>query len=462
MASSSVPSVDRATAEQLEAFVCATQQSMSDVASARSPEGVLSAVLDACCQWLGHLHVCFFLLDAQDDSLFGRMIVPQHTLDAVCKAIVDAMLSADDLANQQTNRPALAPTSVMDGTTCAIVCRIEAIDNLVARVFFERRPRVSSRFHDLFRPQVQAELADAVQAELGIRSVVLLPMCGKERCVGVFVVASDRSCPLTEQDLLALQVFAAGAAIGVEDARLRQELHDLEKQVSFLLKATIDAQEEERERICLDIHDGVAQTLTAAFHYLQTLDGWPELPDSLRTNVGKAGMLMRHAIREAREILASLRPAALDTLGLVATLRYEVDGLKAQMGWQVQFDADPVRFPKAVETALYRIVHEALTNVTKHARAASVVVRVTQEPEQIVVEVQDDGVGFDPHALDGEMQRNGLGLLSMRKRAELLQGRFRLTSSPRAGTRVRVEVPLSARERRDPAPPNSPQQATAN
>jgi len=127
-----------------------------------------------------------------------------------------------------------------------------------------------------------------------------------------------------------------------------------------------------------------------------------------------------------------------------------IRGNREQTGVAITFDADPARFPKPVETALYRIIHEAVHNVIKHAQAGQVLVRVKQDRQHLVVEVQDNGVGFDPAALEQPGRRKGVGLLSMRKRAELLQGSFALTSSPGTGTRVRVQVPLLAPEADSP------------
>ncbi len=444
VATRSLPYLERVPRREREAIIRAVQSGMAAITSARSLDEELRAILTACCDGLGNPYASLVLIEGQGDWLTGRFILSQGPLDLALQAMRSAPpprgTSSRSRANllEGNNRDGVEDVRPPD----AVIRCAEANDNVLAKVFLEQKALVTKHLYDIFRPYVRPPVAANVQRLLGIRSVALAPLLDRERCLGVLVVAFDRPQPVTGLDLTILNVFASQAAVAIEDARLRQELREREEQVSFLLKATIDAQEDERERICLDLHDGVSQTLAAAFHYLQTLDSWPELPDALRTNVGKAGMLVRHAIHESREVLSSLRPAALDTLGLVATLQYELDGLQAQMGWQIDFDADQVRFPKAVETALYRIVHEALTNVTKHARATRVSVRVKQQVGHIVAEVRDDGAGFDPRSLDRQLTRNGVGLLSMRKRAELLHGSFRVVSSPCQGTLVRVEVPL--------------------
>ena len=220
--------------------------------------------------------------------------------------------------------------------------------------------------------------------------------------------------------------------------------HELarEQQAGLLLKATIEAQEEERERICLDIHDGICQMLSAAFQYLEAAGSQPDLPEIVHSRISTAGGLVRDALREAREVLATLRPAALDSLGLVATLRHQLADLGGRAGLVVEFSHDITRPSRAVETVLYRVILEAVHNVIKHAHATVLEVQLRQVRGHIVASVRDDGVGFDATALSGKMHGSGVGLLSMRKRTELANGRFDLLSRIGGGTLVRVQLPL--------------------
>ena len=220
--------------------------------------------------------------------------------------------------------------------------------------------------------------------------------------------------------------------------------HELarEQQAGLLLKATIDAQEEERERICLDIHDGICQMLSAAFQYLEAAGSQPDLPEIVHSRIATAAGLVRDALREARELLSTLRPAALDSLGLVATLRHQLADLGGRAGLIVEFRHDITRPSRAVETILYRVILEAVHNVIKHAGATVLEVRLRQVRGHIVATVRDDGVGFETTALAGGLHGNGVGLLSMRKRTELANGRFDLLSRTGGGTLVRVQLPL--------------------
>lgn len=417
------------------------------IAQSRNTEEVLATILDACSEELNYLYPSVALLNVSGSRLVGRLISSSDTWERVRQVTRGVGVPLDGFlglrGERRATRRAGQPGEVPPDALCY---QLETTENLVVQVFLDGTPAITTSLYDLLCPQLEAEAAAAVQQALGITSIAVLPLTARGRRVGVLTVASDSEQSVGAFDIPALEILAGQAAMVIENSRLYQELLSREQQVSALLKVTIDAQEEERERICLEIHDRVAQTLAPAFQYLQTLDSRPELPDALRANVRKASMLVRNAIREAREVIASLRPAALDTLGLVATLRHEIDDLRTQMGWQVDFEADEVRFPKAVETALYRILHEALSNVTKHAHANRVTVRVKQEQARAVAVIQDNGVGFDVQAWERQLWRKSVGLLSMRKRAELLQGSFDVMSSPGEGTVVRVEVPLLAQE----------------
>ena len=422
------------------------------VREARNIDEALSVVLDACSAALGFLCPSLVLLDTYEDLLVGRLVSSPHTNELVRRAGSKSGMTIDGLLDPLRSRRAVEhrATDHNNAAGDGVAFQLDMLlENLVVRVFLERSLRVTPRYYDLVEPYLPQEAAEAIQRALGAESFAVLPLVTSERCLGVLVVASPARGSLADSDLAALGLLAAQSALTIENARLQRDLFDREQQVSFLLKAIIDAQEEERERICMEIHDGVAQTLAPAFHYLQTLDR-PELPEALRSSVRKAGGLVRTAIREAREVIASLRPASLDTLGLVATLRYEMDELRDQANWQLDFDADQVRFPKAVETALYRVIREAVTNVSKHSHATNVAVRIKQLDDDIVVEVQDNGVGFDIAGIEHDAHRKGVGLPSMRKRVELLAGRFYVTSSAVRGTLVRVEVPLLVHAVQDP------------
>jgi signal transduction histidine kinase len=228
----------------------------------------------------------------------------------------------------------------------------------------------------------------------------------------------------------------------LEIESLERELREKEAQVRELIRDTLDAQEAERERICLEVHDGVTQTLASAFQYLQALETTSLEGTSARQLLLRASALVKQAIQESREVINSLQPATLRDLGLVTTLRHEMRQLEQETRWKIDFKADAIRLPQDVETGLYRIIHEAITNTRKHADTKRLRVRITLVAEQVKVEVRDWGVGFNYNPQDMS-RRRGTGLLSMRKRAELLQGACDIQSTPGEGTTIRIEIPFS-------------------
>jgi len=227
-----------------------------------------------------------------------------------------------------------------------------------------------------------------------------------------------------------------------EIATLRRELSIKEEQVRNLIRDTLDAQEAERERICLEVHDGVTQTLASAFQHLQALESTSLEVAHARQLLLRASTLVKQAIQESREIINSLQPASLRDLGLVTTLRHEMQQLEREMRWKIDFKADAIRLPQDVETGLYRIIHEAITNARKHAETKRLRVSITSRDEQVKVEVRDWGIGFDYNP-QGVSRRQSTGLLSMRRRAELLQGICDIQSTIGQGTVVSVKIPFS-------------------
>jgi signal transduction histidine kinase len=233
-----------------------------------------------------------------------------------------------------------------------------------------------------------------------------------------------------------------GAATNADDSRLRAALQEQEERVRYLLQRTLDAQEHERERICLDIHDGLTQTLTVAFQQLQVVVSRTDLPDDLRASINRVGTCVRQGLQEAREVVACLRPAALDDVGFVSTIQHELDELR-ETGLDVRYDFAPVQFAKEVETALYRMMHEAITNVGKHAFATYLTATLAYTGDTVRLTIVDDGIGFDASNHLGARQQRSFGILSMTKRAELLDGTLTIESAPGEGTAVTVTLPAS-------------------
>ena len=221
----------------------------------------------------------------------------------------------------------------------------------------------------------------------------------------------------------------------------QEALRKSEAKVRELAAASVRAQEEERQWVADEVHDRIAQTLVAVHQQLQALGA--AVPNDLLTQrlVNRALELQQQAIHETRNIMRDLYSPTLQQYGLVTVIQEELHQLSEDTGFQTGIDADcPVRPPKHVEGVLYRIFHEALLNVRKHGAGTKMVaVSVKQEHDEISIVVQDDGPGFDVEGV--RQSRRFGGLVSMRRRAEILGGTFEVTSSVGQGTRVRVSVP---------------------
>ena len=235
-----------------------------------------------------------------------------------------------------------------------------------------------------------------------------------------------------------------------QEARLAAEaaarqIAEREQRLQDLVRRLQVAQEEERRRVAYEIHDGLAQVAASAHQHLQTFADY-HAPASRtgREALQRTVDMVQLTVREARRLIAGLRPTVLDDFGLAQALRLEVEALRGE-GWHVSYDEDvgDQRLDSQIETALFRVAQEALTNIRKHAGRAPVAVSLELRGDAVRLEVHDWGRGFGPQQ-QHERPRPGerVGLLSMQERVALLHGHCAVTSQPGEGTQVVAEVPL--------------------
>jgi len=253
---------------------------------------------------------------------------------------------------------------------------------------------------------------------------------------------------LRKQHFLKLAADLMGYVI--ENATLRRKLQELKGVVRSANNISIEIQERERERIILEVHDGIAQTLASAFQYLQTVESIGNFPEQYpRQLFVRALGLIRQAIQETRGIISNITPATLDVLGLEPTLRQELKQFERETGCRVNFRITTwPNLPKHVEFAIYRIIREAITNVRKHAQSPRLKVELSQEPEHLAVRVKDWGIGFilGEQELPSQNSSRSIGLFSMQRRAEFLGGYFKVNSSLDKGTEIVVDIPWLSEE----------------
>ncbi len=241
-----------------------------------------------------------------------------------------------------------------------------------------------------------------------------------------------------------LSTLADQAAAAIERSRLYRDLAEREERLQDLAARLLVAQDEARRHLAYDIHDGVAQLAAAAHKHLEAFAcHYRARSQCRRHDLAAALELTGQAVREARQLIAGLRPTLLDEFGLSTTIALELDSLRAD-GWQIDYtdSLGAERLPPTIETAVFRIVLEALANVRKHADSRRVTITLKRRGAKVYLRVRDWGRGFNPTAVVAGGPGEHVGLVAIRDRIELLRGRCRIRSRPGAGIRVLVEVPL--------------------
>ncbi len=273
---------------------------------------------------------------------------------------------------------------------------------------------------------------------LGVQAAggLAVPLVFRGRTHGV-LLALDRlhdGPAFSIEDERLLEAFAASAASAVATAQSIASEHSRQR---------LAAAEGERRRWARELHDETLQSLSALRIGLSTA-GRSGQPDALPQAVGQAVAQLEEAIANLRALITDLRPAALDELGVQAALeglaeRSTRHGLEVDVSIDLHYEQgrERTRHAPEVETAIYRIVQEALTNASKHGEAKRAVVEISEQGATVQLSVRDDGAGFDPGA-----ETDGFGLLGMRERVELLSGKLSLDSAPGRGTIVRASIPV--------------------
>ncbi|HEX9943014.1 MAG TPA: sensor histidine kinase, partial [Thermoanaerobaculia bacterium] len=232
-----------------------------------------------------------------------------------------------------------------------------------------------------------------------------------------------------------------------ENERLFQRLIEGERRFRGLAKAVWKVQEDERRRLARELHDGLGQTLTALTNQLERLQQKLDRRDSaeLAARLADSVEMARLALNESRELSRLLRPPVLDDLGLTAALSWLARTLEQRTGLHVELALAGLaeRLDPDLETLVFRLVQEALTNVLRHADVGHAEVAVSRSRGLLELRVSDRGRGFDTQAvLAGGEAATGSGLRGMRDRLELFGGRFEIASVPGQGTVISAAVPL--------------------
>jgi PAS domain S-box-containing protein len=273
---------------------------------------------------------------------------------------------------------------------------------------------------------------------------VFLPLLVRDGVIGVLEAYGSRVVA-DKEAMETLVSLASQAASALENARLYEELAERRRELQDVVGRVLTAQEEERRRVAYEVHDGFTQMAAAAYRRLQTFVEHrpPEFVED-REELERIVTLVQQTVGEARRVIADLRPTTLDDFGLTTAIRLQVEELRAG-GYEASYEdaLGEKRLPGMLETALFRVAQEALTNVRKHAQSNRVLVALARRDGVVRLEVQDWGCGFDPAEVsDGGGPGERVGLSSMRERVVLLGGDLEIRSEPGEGTSVVAEVPL--------------------
>jgi len=325
----------------------------------------------------------------------------------------------------------------------------EGIAGWVART---GRPTIANdvRSDPRFNPRVDVRTGFLTQ------SIAAAPLKIKGRTIGVLEVLNKYSGGgFDKEDLWLLTSIGAQAAIAIENARLYASLREEHDRI-------IQAQEDVRRELARNLHDGTVQMLSAISMSIDHLQRLLEVkPEAAFSELEALRSLVQQAAREARMVLFELRPIILETQGLVPTLESYVKQLNDTEDFTVHFE--PVALPRQLDTkiagTIFSIVQEAVNNAKRHAMAQNVWITLSTTADTLIVQVRDDGCGFDVAAVEENYeQRGSFGLLNMRERAQLIDGHLSLqsrTGPPDQGTTVTLRVPLPPSSEHDthPTPP---------
>ena len=252
---------------------------------------------------------------------------------------------------------------------------------------------------------------------------------------------------LTDIDIKGKGVFARlNTTLANIFQRIRKQEDELQLEKIRRLRSVIDGQDQERNRLSRELHDGIGQSLIAV--KLQLENAETQNYSMMRAGIDSAKNMIDYTIEDVRRVCNALLPAALNEFGIVSTLRALSSELGSLAGFSAIFENEGSveRMSKKSQVYLYRIAQEALNNIAKHARASTVVMKLKRENNIVTLEVSDNGKGFifDPVYV---AQRNGLQ--NMRERTQLLQGEFSIKSEPGKGTTILVSIPYKIENGKD-------------
>jgi signal transduction histidine kinase len=242
------------------------------------------------------------------------------------------------------------------------------------------------------------------------------------------------------------ELLRAKVTVFVDLHRKTRQLETLNHELRRLSSSLIAAQDQERRRIARDLHDGLGQELSGAKMMVDCIRMQNQSTEGKERAAAEASTLIDQAIQQVRSMSHLLHPPLLDEVGLRSSIHWYLDGLTKRSGLETSLDVQPEDFPRLgpeLETTIFRIVQEALTNVFRHAEARKAWITMAVRESQIVVTVGDDGKGIPDSIADFEAGKIGIGIAGMRQRVKEFGGRIRLRNG-NPGTLVEAVIPIKS------------------
>ena len=267
-----------------------------------------------------------------------------------------------------------------------------------------------------------------------------IPVFAGSKPIGMCGIENTISGSFTQEHVRLAEALVGQASVAVQNAWLFEQLRAGRERLQSLSHRQVEILEQERRYIARELHDETGQALTSLLVGLRLLEKKLHDPDSLIAAIEDMDRTLQNVSENLHRLAMDLRPASLDHLGLGAALRQQIESFAETQSVEVKFDALDItdRLPPNMETLLYRIVQEALTNIARHAQATRVEILLQKRDNSLVMIIEDNGIGFKT---TDALKTERLGLFGMRERAEMLGGELIIESILGKGTTISVEVP---------------------
>jgi PAS domain S-box-containing protein len=277
----------------------------------------------------------------------------------------------------------------------------------------------------------------------GYQTIAVIPLRFHKSVLGAIHITDKNIAALSGKEIETLEAVASIIGQGVFRFQISDNLKRAEEELRHLSRRLVDVQENERRVIARELHDEIGQSLTA----LKIMVGQAiRLPDNkTKESLIEAEGLVSELLKQVRQLSLDLRPSMLDDLGLLPTLLWHFERFSSQTGIKINFQHKGLgkNLSGEINTTVYRIIQEALTNIVRYAGVTEAAVNINNINGILSIQVEDEGRGFNPDELDA---KSSTGLSGMRERVLLLEGKLTLETSPGNGTRILVELPVGENE----------------